>query len=207
MTILSHPRRLLLAAVLIGLMGGFAVDRLAWDVAAGFVGLSVLTDMVRSLRRGVVGVDVIALLAIAGALALGEQLAAVIIALMVAGGGALEEFAQARARRELAALLSRTPRIAHRQEADRVLDVPIGSVQPNDELLVKPGEIVPVDGVVTADAASLDESALTGEPLPASRPRGDIVRSGVVNVAGPFTLRATASAERSTYAAVVRLVQ
>ncbi len=166
-----------------------------------------LTDLVRSLRRGVLGVDVIALLAIAGALALGEHLAAIIVALMVAGGSALEEFAQARARRELASLLDRTPRIAHRQDGDRVADIPIDAVLPDDLLVIKPGEIVPVDGSVETEAATLDESALTGEAIPVTRAPGDAVRSGVVNAGTPFVLRATASAEHSTYAAVVRLVR
>jgi heavy metal translocating P-type ATPase len=155
----------------------------------------------------VLGVDLIALLAIVGAVMLGEHLAAVIISLMVAGGSALEEFAQARARRELAALIGRTPRIAHRQETDRVIDVPIDAVRPDDMLVIKPGEIVPVDGLVDTEAVTLDESALTGEPLPVTRVHGDVVRSGVMNAGGPFALHATASAERSTYAAVVRLVQ
>jgi heavy metal translocating P-type ATPase len=200
-------RRLLLAAVLVGLAAGFGVGRLAWDVPATLVALVVLADLVRGLRRGILGVDVIALLAIAGALALGEHLAAVIVALMVAGGSALEELAQARARRELAALLGRTPRIAHRQDGDRVVDIAIDAVAPDDLLVIKPGEIVPVDGSVVTEAATLDESALTGEAMPVTRAAGDAVRSGVVNVGAPFTLRAAASAERSTYAAVVRLVR
>ena len=116
-------RRLLLVLVLLGLVAGFAVGQLAWDIPAALVALIVLADLVRSLRRGVLGVDVIALLAIVGAIALGEHLAAIIIALMVAGGTALEEFAEARARRELAALIGRTPRIAHRRDADRVVDM------------------------------------------------------------------------------------
>jgi heavy metal translocating P-type ATPase len=207
MIALPPLRRLLLAVVLLGLVAGFAVGRLAWDVPAALVALVVLVDLVRSLRRGVLGVDIIALLAIGGALALGQHLAAIIIALMVAGGTALEEFAQARARRELEALLSRAPRIAHRQEADRIVDIPIDAVLPDDLLVIKPGEIVPVDGIVAAAAATLDESALTGEPMPVTRAHSDAVRSGVVNAGTPFVLRATASAERSTYAAVVRLVQ
>jgi P-type E1-E2 ATPase len=84
---------------------------------------------------------------------------------MVAGGSALEEFAEARARRELAALLGRTPRVAHRHAVDRVVDVPVDAVQPDDLLLIKPGETVPVDGFAVAEAATLDESALTGEPV------------------------------------------
>ena len=200
-------RRLLLALVLLGLVAGFAVGPMAWDAPAALVAVIVLADLVRSLRRGVLGVDIIALLAISGALALGEHLAAVIIALMVAGGSALEEFAQARAGGELAALLGRAPRIAHRQEADCIVDIPIDAVLPDDLLVIKPGETVPVDGIVAAEAATLDESALTGEPIPVTRAHGDVARSGVVNAGGPFPLRASASAERSTYAAVVRLVQ
>jgi heavy metal translocating P-type ATPase len=206
MITLPPLRRLLLAVVLLGLAAGFVVGRLAWDVPASLVALVVLVDLVRVLRRGVLGVDIIALLAILGAIALGQHLAAIIIALMIAGGSALEEFAEARARRELAALVGRTPRVAHRHAEDRVVDVPVDAVQPNDLLLIKPGEIVPVDGIVAAEAATLDESALTGEPLPVTRMHGDPVRSGVVNAGGPFDLRATATAAHSTYAAVVRLV-
>jgi heavy metal translocating P-type ATPase len=207
MTALPPLRRLLLVVVLFGLVTGFAFGRLAWDLPAALVALVIAADLARNLRHGTLGVDIIALLAIVGALVLGEHLAAIIIALMVAGGSALEEFAQARARRELAALLERTPRIAHRQEADRVVDIAIEAVLPDDLLVIKPGEIVPVDGVVAADAATLDESALTGEAIPAMRAHGDAVRSGVVNAGTPFTLRASASAEQSTYAAVVRLVR
>ena len=185
---------------------GFVIGHLAWDIPAALVALVVLVDLVRGLRRGVLGVDIIALLAILGAIALDEHLASVIIALMVAGGSALEEFAAARARRELAALVGRTPHIAHRHTEDRFVDVPVDTVQPNDVLLIKPGEIVPVDGIVATEAATLDELALTGEPLPVARTQGDPVRSGVVNAAGPFELRVTATAVDSTYAAVVRLV-
>jgi heavy metal translocating P-type ATPase len=199
-------RRLLLAAVLLGLAAGIIVGSPAWDIAAALVAAVVLADLVRALKRGVLGVDVIALLAIVGAIALDQHLAAIIIALMVAGGSALEEFAAARARRELAGLVGRTPRIAHRHAQDGVVDVPVNAVQPNDLLLIKPGEIIPVDGTVAACSATLDEAALTGEPLPVTRARGDAIRSGVVNAGGPFDLRATATAAHSTYAAVVRLV-
>jgi cation transport ATPase len=135
MTTLPPLRRLLLACVLLGLAAG-VFDSRVWDVAAILVALIVLADVVRSLRHGVLGVDLIALLAIVGAVVLGEHLAAVIIALMVAGGSALEEFAHARARRELAALVGRTPRIAHRQEIGRVVDIPIDAVRPDDTLVI-----------------------------------------------------------------------
>ena len=199
-------RRLLLLSVILGLAAGFAVGSLAWDGLAGLVAAVVAVDFVRALRRGVLGVDVIALLAIVGAITLSQPLAAIIIALMVAGGTALEEFAEARARRELAALIGRTPLTAHRREAEGLADVPIGAVQPDDILLVKPGEIVPVDGIIMTESVTLDESALTGEPIPIARAYGEVVTSGVVNAGGPLELQATATAERSTYAAIVRLV-
>ncbi len=200
-------RRLLLIIVLVGLAAGFALGPLAWDVPAALVALVVAIDFVRGLRHGTLGVDVIALLAILGALILHEHLAGIIIALMVAGGSTLEELAAARARRELAALLGRTPRIAHRRDGDTVVDVPVDLVRSDDLMLVKPGETVPVDGVIIDSAAMLDESALTGEPIPITRAAADTVRSGVVNAGRPFSLRAIATAEQSTYAAVIRLVR
>ena len=206
MLALPPLRRLLLALVLLGLVTGFIIGHLAWDIPAGLVALVVLLDVIRGLRRGVLGVDIIALLALVGAIALSQDLTASIIALMVASGTALEEFATARARQELAALVGRTPRIAHRKMNDDVTDVPVDAVQPDDLLLIKPGEIVPVDCIVSGEAATLDESALTGEPLPVQRANGDPVRSGVVNAGGPFEVCATAAAADSTYAAVVRLV-
>ena len=150
-------RRLVFLAVILGLAVGFAVGPLAWDALAWLVAAVVAVDFVRALRRGVLGVDVIALLAIAGAVALSQHLAAIIIALMIAGGAALEEFAEARARRELAALIGRTPRTAHRRGAEGLEDVPIGAVRPDDILLVKPGEIVPVDGIITTKSVDVGQ--------------------------------------------------
>lgn len=207
-------RRLLLGFVLIALAVGFAASavgrpglaRWAWDVPAALVAAVVVRDVAAALRRGVVGVDVIALLAILGALALGQSLAGAIIALMVAGGTALEEAAEARARGELAALLARAPRVAHRFDAAAIVDIPVGEIRAGDRLLVRPGEIVPVDGRLT-ETATLDTAALTGEPVPVAAAPGDPVASGVVNAGPPFTLEATATAEASTYAAIVRLVE
>ena len=170
-------RRLLLAIVLLGFAGGAGAGGIVRDAAATLMAIVVAVDIARAMRRGVLGVDVIALLSIVGAVALGEHLAAVIIALMVAGGSALDEFAEARARHELAALVGRTPHIAHRLEADHVADVPVASISPNDLLLIKPGEIVPVDGMVETEAATLDELALTGEPVPLMRAHGLILPS------------------------------
>ncbi len=181
--------------------------RAAWVLAALPVALVVARDTWGALRGGSAGVDVIALLAIGGAVALGETFTAALIALMVAGGGALEEYAQGRARGELSALLARVPRQAHRLDGEALVDVAVEAVRPGERLMVKPGEIVPVDGLVEGNSAVLDESALTGEPLPVTRGTGEVVRSGGLNAGAAFRLRVTATAEDSTYSAIVRLVQ
>ncbi len=172
-------------------------------VALAPMALSVLDD----LRRGETGVDVIALLALAGALALGEYAAGAVIGLMLASGGALEEYAGARARRELSALLERAPKVVHRYEDSALTSPPLAEVRARDRLLVKPGEVVPVDGIVSGATALLDESVLTGEALLVEREEGAQVRSGAVNAGQPFDMIATTTAELSTYAGIVRLVE
>lgn len=160
----------------------------------------------RRLARRQAGVDVIAVAAMAGALALDERLAGAVIALMLSGGAALERCAAGRARRELTRLLERAPRRAHRRSTEGLVDVPIGAVSLGDVLVVKPGEVVPTDGLLVSDAAVLDESAVTGESRPASIAAGATVRSGTTNVGAPLEMRATSSAAASTYAAIIRLV-
>jgi heavy metal translocating P-type ATPase len=153
------------------------------------------------------GVDVIALLAMAGALALGEYLAGAVISLMLSSGRSLEAFADARAHRELSSLLERAPRTVHRYAGDELESIPIGEVRPADVLLVKQGEVVPVDGFLVSENCVLDESALTGESRPVERSKGDALRSGAVNAGASLALRATATAEESTYAGIVRLIE
>ena len=206
------------AAVLAVTVAGLAVGgglHLAGDPGAGDVAwlavsacglLYAAWAMADSLRRRRAGVDVIALLALAGAVAVGELLAAAVITVMLASGRALESWAAGRARRDLTGLLRRVPRTARRYRDGQLETVPLGDIVPGDVILVAHGDLVPVDGTVTGSSAVLDESALTGEPVPVERPDGDIVRSGVVNAGGPFDLLATAKADESTYAGIVRLV-
>lgn len=177
-----------------------------WAAATTIVLVPLIVSVARSLAVGDVGVDAIALVAMAGALALGEYLTGAIIALMMSGGGALEHFAQGRARRDLTQLIGRAPLNARKRVDDHYVDVPVGTIVPGDVALVRTGEIVPVDGMLIVDS-QLDESALTGEPLPISRRAGEIVRSGVANAGAPFELRATRPASESAYAAIVRLVR
>jgi len=159
-----------------------------------------------AVRRRQPSVDVIALLALGGALAVGEPFAGAMVTVMLTTGVLLEARAAARARRELGLLVARTPRTARRHQDDDLVEVPVGEVARGDRLLVGTGEVVPVDGRLVG-VAVLDESALTGEPLPVERPAGDDVRSGVVNAGTPIELVATAPSSESTYAGVLRLVE
>ena len=164
-------------------------------------------SVIRAMLRGDFGVDLIALLAMASALATGEYLAGAVVALMLSGGNALEASASRRARRELTALLHRAPRIAHRREGDAWKEVPVEAIDTGDVVLVRAGEIVPVDGTVRDVEAILDEAAMTGESLPVGHPPGEPVRSGTTNAGNAFQLRATRPAAQSAYAALVSLVQ
>lgn len=207
-------RRFLLLWALATLAAGLAasfqgMDQAAhWAWAAGTLPVTAALgmSMVRDLSQGRMGVDAVAFISMAAALALNANLAAVVVAVMVAGGTVLEDLAVARAERDLKSLVDRAPRIAHRREESRVEDIPVDAVRPGDAVLVRAGEIVPVDGVLLSAAAVLDESALTGEPLPVTRSAGEAVRSGAVNAGETFELGATASAGESTYAGIVRLV-
>jgi heavy metal translocating P-type ATPase len=210
-----HSALILLAVTGTGLAGGAVAalagarpvaDALWLATAAAGLGYA-LWDTVRSIRRGRIGVDLIAVLAVAGAMAVGELLAAALIAVMLTSGRTLEEWAAERAQRDLHALLARAPRTARRYRDGSLQTVPLAEIAVGDSLMVAPGDVVPVDGTVTGGGvAVLDESALTGEAHPVDRPAGDTVRSGVVNVGGPFDLRATTSAADSTYAGIIRLV-
>jgi heavy metal translocating P-type ATPase len=196
----------LLTGVVAWFAGSDGVAAGLW-VAATLVGLGYSSlSLISALRRRQLSVDVIAWLALVGALLVGESFAGGVIAVMLATGVLLEARAAARARRELSLLVSRAPRMARRHMAGAVVEVPVDRVAPGDRLLVGSGEIVAVDGRLLG-AAVFDESALTGEPRPVERRAGEDVRSGVVNAGRPVDLVATATARESTYAGVVRLVE
>ena len=180
---------------------------LVWGVTTAIGLVPIAWEVLSGIVHKQAGVDLIAVLAMAGALALGEYLAGAVIAFMLATGRALEDFAEVRAHRELSALLERAPRSAHRYDGGSLSTVPIGDVRPGDRLLVKHGEVVPVDGFLASGNGVFDESALTGESRPVERVAGEQVRSGAVNAGPAFDLRAVASADRSTYAGILRLVE
>jgi heavy metal translocating P-type ATPase len=196
----------LAAGGLAWLAGARGVADVCW-LASAAVGLGyALWSAADGIRRRRLGVDVIALLALAGAVAVREFLAAAVISVMLASGRTLEAWAALRARHDLSVLLDRAPRTARRYRGGGVEIVPLDDIAVGDMLLVASGDVVPVDGTVVSAAAVLDESALTGEARPAEHTHGDQVRSGVVNAGGPFDLRAGDTAAESTYAGIVRLV-
>jgi heavy metal translocating P-type ATPase len=196
---------LLLAGLAVAAAGARGTATALWATAA-VLGLVYSTaSLVVAARRREPSVDVIAWLALVGALWVGADFAGAVIAVMLASGVLLEVRAAARARRELSALVARAPRTARRDTASGPVEVPVAEVAVGDRLVLGSGEIVPVDGRLLGPAV-LDESALTGEPLPVERRAGEDIRSGVVNAGSPVRLTATATAGASSYAAVVRLV-
>jgi heavy metal translocating P-type ATPase len=169
--------------------------------------LALLYDIASSLRRGDVGLDIVAALSMTAALLVGENLAAVVVALMYSGGQYLEAFAERHARREMTALLARVPRTAVRYRNGELEDVALDAIIPGDRLLIRQGDVVPVDGAVASGLAVLDQSALTGEPIPVQQRAGDQVMSGSTNAGETFDLVASHRAAESTYAGIVRLVE
>ena len=164
-------------------------------------------QIIASLIRGDVGLDIVAALSMSAALGFGEPLAGNVVAMMYAGGQLLEDFAQGRARREMTALMGRVARTAMLHRDDGLKEVPITEIRPGDRLLIRQGEVLPVDGVLAEGASGLlDLSALTGESVPVAVKAHDEAMSGSASIGPAFDLLATRPAAESTYAGIVRLV-
>lgn len=217
MTSLFHDRLnvALLGLALLGLVSGLVLwlagqaelAGIAWTAGVVPVLVALCVEIVRSLRQGEVGLDIVAALSMSAALLFGETLAAAVVALMYSGGTFLESFAQGRARREMSDLLSRVPRTATRHRNGALDEVALDDIAPGDLLLIRQGDIAPVDGTVESAGAILDQSALTGESMPVRLVHGQDVMSGSTNAGEAFDLRVTRAAEDSTYAGIVRLVE
>ena len=205
----------LLATALLGLVSGLGLlvagkpdlATVAWSAGVIPVLAALLVEIVRSLCKGEVGLDIVAALSMSAALLFGETLAAAVVALMYSGGTFLESFAEGRARREMSDLLSRVPRTATRYRNGELDEVPLDDIEPGDLLLIRQGDVAPVDGTVESDRAMLDQSALTGESMPTRLDRGQEVMSGSMNAGDAFDVRVTRRAADSTYAGIVRLVE
>ncbi|KIS29082.1 cobalt ABC transporter ATP-binding protein [Arthrobacter sp. SPG23] len=227
----------LLAVVVLLASGQPLIARFAASGYALAVAAYLSVGMIQRLRNGHWGIDILAVTAIVSTVLVGEFIASMIIVLMMAGGTALEDYAAGRAKGELSALLARVPQTAHRErnsaagngtspngngensaagngtpqngngENGAHEDVAATDVVVGDILLVKPGEVVPLDGVLLSDAGTFDESSLTGESLPVERTAGEGIMSGSVNGEAAIRMRVTAVMEDSQYSRIVALVK
>jgi heavy metal translocating P-type ATPase len=214
--LVEHRARLLAAIAVLAIAAGGVLHLVGapgagdevWAAAVALLAAELAFEVARTIvidRH--MGVDTIALVAMVGSLALGQELAGAVVGLMFSGGAALEDFASARARRELTALIQRAPRVAQLRVDGDLQQVPVEQVQAGDVIVVRTGEVVAVDGTVMGGEAVVDTSALSGEPLPVTISAGMAVLSGTANAGAPFEVRAERPAAESAYAALVRLVE
>ncbi|MGH7521577.1 MAG: heavy metal translocating P-type ATPase [Gemmatimonadales bacterium] len=170
-------------------------------------GTPLVFQTLRGMLHGRFASDIVAMLAIGTALVLGQYFAGAVIVLMQSGGEALEAYAMRRASESLEALLARAPKVAHRARGADVEDVPVEAVVVGDQLVVRPGDLVPVDAEVLEGTSSVDQSALTGEPLPLRAVAGTALLSGSVNLEGALRVRALRPSAQSQYQQIVSLVE
>lgn len=183
------------------------VVRFIITVAGGILALSMFIEMIKTLRKGNYGVDLLAITAIIATLLVGEYWASLIIILMLVGGETLEDYAAGRANRELSALLQKTPDIAHVMQEGKVVDMDLDDVEIGAHLLIKPMEVIPIDGVLLSEAAILDESSITGETKPNELQQGDEILSGAINGSSSIEIRTSVAASESQFQKIVALVR
>ena len=166
-----------------------------------------LNDMIQDVRYGSYGIDILAITAIVASVLLGQYWAAIVVVLMLTGGESLEKYAEHRARSELDSLLSRAPQKAHIMQGRKIIEVKVSALKIGDKILIKPGELVPVDAIILDGIANFDESSLTGESLPQSKQVGDQILSGSLATDGAITAQALATASDSQYEQIIKLVR
>jgi heavy metal translocating P-type ATPase len=183
------------------------LTRLLVTVTGAILAISMFIEMIKTLRSGRYGVDLLAIIAIASTLIIGQYWASLIIVVMLVGGESLEDYAAHRASRELHKLLENSPTFAHKKVGDSYEDTPIDDIDIDDVLLVKASEVVPIDGVVLEGDSWFDESSLTGESEPVTKAIGDEVLSGSINGETAVLIRASKKASDSQYQKIVQLVK
>lgn len=176
-------------------------------VTALIIALPLMKGMWEDFRTGTYGIDILALTAIVTSVILKQYWAALVIVLMLTGGEALEDYAEHRSKTELDALLKRAPQKAHVIRGKKVVDVLVAQVKVGDRIIIKPGEVVPVDAVIIEGSGSFDESSLTGESIPEVKEPGAQLLSGSVSLDGAVTAKATQTASHSQYQQIVKLVR
>ena len=198
---------LLLVSLVLWLVGRANLANGTLMVIVLMGGIPLLWDTLKHIIHREFSVDFIAILAITGSLLLNQYLAGAFIVLMLSGGEALEAFALRRARTSLSALAERAPRSAHIWQGDQLISIPAEAVEVDMVIVVKPGELIPVDGIVTSGSTSVSEADLTGEPIPVRKAPGMLVLSGSVNLDGVLEVRASKRSAESKYAQIVHLVE
>ena len=183
------------------------MTRLLVTVAGAILAISMFIEMIKTLRSGRYGVDLLAIIAIISTLVVGQYWASLIIIVMLVGGESLEDYAAHRASRELHKLLENSPTFAHKKVGDNYEDTPIDAIEIDDVLLVKASEVVPIDGVVLEGSSWFDESSLTGESEPVTKTIGDDVLSGSINGETAVLIQASKKASDSQYQKIVQLVK
>ncbi len=176
-------------------------------ITGSVMALMMFWEMIQTLREGKYGVDILAITAIVATLAVGEYWASLMILIMLTGGDSLEDYAAGKANQELKSLLDNSPQKAHRLNGENLEDVSVEEINVGDELVVKPGELVPVDGLVKTGTSTVDESSLTGESKPIEKNPGDELMSGSVNGDGSLKMVAEKTVADSQYQTIVNLVK
>ena len=181
--------------------------KIVWFVTLISGGIPVVWQTVREILHKHFVADIVAMLAIIVSILLNDAFPGVIIVLMQSGGKALEDYAYRRASSSLDNLLSRAPRIAHRKTDHDIEEIQVSQINIGDVLVIRPGDLIPVDGEIISMQARIDESSLTGEPLPKSKTCGEQVFSGTINIGDAFDIKATRKSDESQYSKIVKLVK
>ena len=212
---MSRRHALIPAAALVAILAGLglllradaATAQRVWMAGLLITGVPVVIRTLRGVFRGTFAADLVAMLAIVTAALLATPLPGLIVVLMQTGGEALERYAEGHASEAVRALEEAAPRLAHRIIGDSEEEVSATAIAAGDVLMVRPGELIPCDGIVVSGRSHLDTAALTGEPIPRLAEPGTALLSGMANLEGPLVFRVTAPAAQSQYARIVELVR
>jgi Cd2+/Zn2+-exporting ATPase len=157
------------------------------------------------VRLDVRSINLLMVVAVLGAFYTGQHEEAAVVIVLFTLGERLEEIGIASSKSALRELVEKTPKRATIQDATATRDVPVGEVEPGQTLVIKPAEMIALDAVVTAGSSSVDESTITGEPLPRDKRPGDLLFAGTLNLQGYLEARVSKRAAETTLARIVEI--
>lgn len=178
-----------------------------WFATLVIGGLPIAYKTILGMFKGHFASDIVAMLAIVTAIIMDQAFAGAVVVLMQSGGEAIEQYGFRRATSSLKELIARAPKFAYRKIDSHIEKIEISQISVGDILIVRTGDLIPVDGTITEGSCEIDEAAVTGEPLARSKTKGDTVLSGTVNVTGTFEMRADKLSQESQYAKIIELVR